>query len=139
MTRRDRPRAGSLIPLNHWHDAKIAGLGSSGRDLLVMLLSWCADHLTDGSVPASSLRMLAATTDDPERAIEAVRRNGFVVMDADGNAQFPPSVYELYNLVADEVAMLKATRAAAGSIGGRRSAERAIRGTRGQFTPKTIQ
>lgn len=130
----ERPRAGTLLPLSWWHDPRWH-LGSAARDLLMGLLSWSADHLADGRIPAVTLRMLAAATDDPETAVERLVGSGALERDEAGGTVIPADVCAVFNLSASQVEARRSVKAIAGAKGGTTTAQttRPVRGPGGLF------
>lgn len=112
-----RPRAGTLLPLSWWHEPRWQ-LGSSARDLLLNLLSWSADHLRDGRIPESTIRMLAAMTDAPDQAIERLVDGGILAVDGTGAGTIPADIIMVFNLSSAEVATRRAAKVEAGRRGG---------------------
>ncbi len=109
------PRAGTLLPLGFWHDPAYAALGSSGLHLLISATSYSADHLTDGVVPASIVKMLAAMTDQPEAAVRRVIEAGLVTVQSDGRWLLAPKA-ALMNLTAAEVEERREQKRLAGKV-----------------------
>ena len=109
-------RAGTLLPLRWWREPRWQ-LGSSARDLVTGILSWSADELADGVIPATALRMLAAAVDDPQGAIARLVEAQLLELRPDGGAVLAPELAG-FNLAAAEVEAIRARRVEAGRQGG---------------------
>lgn len=130
---RETHRAGSLFPLDYHHSPDY-GWGSSAHHLWVLVVTWCADHLTDGEVTQQALRGFLSRVDDARQAETQLTIGGVLVVHRDGSATIPPDVYRIFNRTAEQVDELRAARALGGQMTGRKRATAGVRDGTGRFT-----